>query len=100
MVSFRPDTWVVAELLELPLTAAYADWQADALVQTLHPTPVHPSVHEQPEEVKLGKPPDAEEGGARERLEPSNMVPPHAGWEQFAPPNPGGQRQPDALDVP
>lgn len=70
---------VAAPELELPPTAAYAVWHADALVQTLQPNPVHPLVHEQPEEVKLGKPPEAAEDGARERWEPSNMVPPHPG---------------------
>lgn len=77
MVSLTPVVEVLS--LALPLTAAYAAWHADAVVQTLQPTPVHPSVHEQPEEVKLGKPPEATEDGARERWEPSNMVPPHAG---------------------
>lgn len=80
MVSLRPDAWAVAALeLAFPPTAAYAAWQADALVQTLQPNPVHPLVHEQPEEVKLGKPPEATDDCARERWEPSNIVPPHPG---------------------
>ena len=66
------------------------------MVQTLQPVPVQPVEQEQPAAVKFEDPPDA---GTKERLEPSNMVPPQAGCEQFEPPNPGGQRQLDEEDV-
>ena len=62
----------------------------------MQPVPVQPVEQEQPAAVKFGDPPDA---GTKERLEPSNMVPPQAGCEQFEPPKPGGQRQLDEEDA-
>lgn len=92
MVSFTPDAAASPSLtLALPLTAVHAVWHADEVEHTLQPVPVHPLEQEQSEAVRLGKPPDVAD--ARVRLEPSKMVPPQAGTEQFEPPNPGGHRQ-------
>lgn len=99
IVSFKPATPLSPEIaLALPLTAAYATWHAEAVVQTLQPTPPHPLSQVQLDEVKFAKPGDDADGWAKERLEPSNMVPPHPGCAQVAPPKPGGQRQLEALD--
>jgi hypothetical protein len=63
IVSFKPARPLSPEIaLALPLTAVYATWHAEAVVQTLQPTPPHPLSQVQLDAVKFAKPGDDADG--------------------------------------
>ncbi len=81
-------------LLLLAPAATKELWHTVEAWHTLHPVPVQPSEHEHVETL----PNDVAEAlEMRGRWVPWNMLPPHAGAEHVAPPNPGGHAQEEEL---
>jgi hypothetical protein len=79
-----------------PPAATKELWHIVGALQTLQPVPVHPSEQAQDDEEAL--PNDVAEAlETRGRCVPWNMLPPQAGAEHVAPPNPGGHVQAEEL---
>ena len=91
-----PGCCELAVSLVLPPAAKNALWQTVEVLHTLHPVPVHPAGHAHaedetfPNEVAVAP-------ETRGRCRAWNMLPPHAGAEQVAPPKPGGHAHADEL---
>lgn len=95
-VSLRPLWFETMLLLVFPPAATNELWHIVGALHTLQPVPAHPLEHAHDEEETL--PNDvAEAPEMRGRCVPWSMLPPQAGAEHVAPPNPGGHEHAEEL---